>query len=100
MMAEYEWTGEERDILERYFTNVDRPVFALVNLPPVVSGALFSRYSRSPKNLRRLFLDEFVDRFEATAGGAEPAVINSERADRLYRNVFDAFGDDSVAQLG
>ena len=41
-------------------TNLDRPVFALVNLPEVVKGALFARYSRSNKSLRRLFLDEFV----------------------------------------
>ncbi len=41
-------------------TNLDQPVFALVNLPEVVKGALFARYSRSPKSLRRLFLDEFV----------------------------------------
>ena len=35
-------------------------MFALVNLPEVVKGALFARYSRSPKSLRRLFLDEFL----------------------------------------
>ena len=55
-----EFTPAEADILRRYFTNLDGPVFALVNLPEVVKGALFARYSRSPKSLRRLFLDEFV----------------------------------------
>ena len=54
------FTSDEADILRRYFTNLDGPVFALVNLPEVVKGALFARYSRSPKSLRRLFLDEFV----------------------------------------
>src|SRR5438445_327499 len=55
---------DEADILRRYFTNLDGPVFALVNLPEVVKGALFARYSRSAKSLRRLFLDDFVgDRF-------------------------------------
>ncbi len=54
------FSAEEADILRRYVTNLDRPVFALVNLPEVVKGALFARYSRSPKSLRRLFLDEFV----------------------------------------
>ena len=55
-----DFTPAEADILRRYFTNLDGPVFALVNLPEVVKGALFARYSRSPKSLRRLFLDEFV----------------------------------------
>ena len=54
------FTAEEAEILRRYFTNLDGPVFALVNLPEVVKGALFARYSRTHKSLRRLFLDEFV----------------------------------------
>ena len=37
------WTNEEEDILRRYFTNLEGPVFALVNLPEVVKGALFAR---------------------------------------------------------
>jgi hypothetical protein len=55
------FTDSESEILVRYFTNLDGPVFALVNLPEVVKGALFARYSRSSKSLRRLFLDEFVN---------------------------------------
>jgi len=55
------FTEDESEILRRYFTNLDGPVFALVNLPEVVKGALFARYSRSAKSLRRLFLDEFVN---------------------------------------
>jgi hypothetical protein len=47
-------------LLGRYFTNTDRPVFALTNLPETVKGALFARYSRSPKSLRQLFVDEFA----------------------------------------
>ena len=55
------FTSEERRRLTPYFTNLDEPVFALTNLPDVVKGALFARYSRSAKPLRRLFLDEFAD---------------------------------------
>ena len=55
-----EFTDAEVAVLRRYFTNLEGPVFALVNLPEVVKGALFARYSRSTKSLRRLFLDEFV----------------------------------------
>src|SRR5437016_1776665 len=56
-----EFTREERAALAPYFTNLDGPVFALVNLSEVVKGALFARYSRSPKSLRRLFLAELDD---------------------------------------
>ena len=54
------FTSEEARALAPYFTNTDRPVFALINLPETVKGALFARYSRSAKSLRRLFLDEFL----------------------------------------
>ena len=90
------YTPEERAALAPYFTNLDGPVFALVNLPEVVKGALFARYSRSPKSLRRLFLDEFL---EQTSAGAAPSV-GTARAERLYERVFSEYGDDSVAQLG
>ena len=51
--AKEQFTAAEADVLRPYFTSLDRPVFALVNLPEVVKGALFARYSRSPKSLRR-----------------------------------------------
>ena len=54
------FTPDERKTLEPFFTNLDSHVFALTNLPETVKGALFARYSRSAKSLRRLFLDEFV----------------------------------------
>ena len=52
-----EFTQEEKELIRPFFTNLDKPVFALVNLPEVVKGALFSRYSRSAKSLRRVLLD-------------------------------------------
>ena len=61
------FTEDQREILSRYFTNLDGPVFALVNLPEVVKGALFARYSRTTKSLRRLFLDEFLSTGAAKA---------------------------------
>ena len=54
------FTREERARLAPFFTNLDGHVFALTNLPETVKGALFARYSRSAKSLRRLFLDEFA----------------------------------------
>jgi thymidylate synthase ThyX len=100
------FTPAERAVLERFVTDVDGPVFALVNLPEVVKGALFARYSRSPKSVRRLFLDEFYDVPEigiaavADALGGADEGLNRERAERLYQRVFTEYGDDSVAQLG
>ena len=95
------FTDEERRRLSPYFTNVDRHVFALTNLPETVKGALFARYSRSAKSLRRLFLDEFADKVgppgPSPHGGAE---VGSARAERLFDKVFNEYGDDSVAQLG
>lgn len=91
---------DERARLAPHFTNLDSPVFGLVNLPETVKGALFARYSRYQGTLRRLFLDEFVESmplpgeippFESDEGG---------RAAELYERIFLGYGDDSVAQLG
>ena len=95
-----EFTTDEADVLRRYFTNLDQPVFALVNLPEVVKGALFARYSRSPKSLRRLFLDEFVGELDIEGDETIDATVGLERAEELYDKVFFEYGDDSVAQLG
>ena len=94
------FTHEEQEILRRYFTNLDQPVFALVNLPEVVKGALFARYSRSAKSLRRLFLDEFVMELDISGDSSVDATVGVERAEKLYEKVFLEYGDDSVAQLG
>jgi thymidylate synthase ThyX len=91
------FTDDERALLTPHFTNLDRPVFALVNLPETVKGALFARYSRYPGTLRRLFLDEFADDL---SGGAKFDSGEGARAARLYERIFLGYGDDSVAQLG
>src|SRR3712207_2151497 len=93
-----EWTPAEADLLRAYFTNLDGPVFALTNLPETVKGALFARYSRSAKSLRRLFLDEFAGTL--TSALPEGGAVGVERAEKLYARVFNEYGDDSVAQLG
>jgi thymidylate synthase ThyX len=95
-----DFTPAESDVLRRYFTNLDGPVFALVNLPEVVKGALFARYSRSPKSLRRLFLDEFVGDLDIAGDASVDATVGVQRAEELYDRVFLEYGDDSVAQLG
>lgn len=95
-----QWTDDEADVLRRYFTNLDEPVFALVNLPEVVKGALFARYSRSPKSLRRLFLDEFLGDLDISGDASIDATIGLAHAEKLYHRIFFEYGDDSVAQLG
>jgi thymidylate synthase ThyX len=111
------FSADERGALAPYFTNLDRPVFALRNLPEVVKAALFARYSRSPKSLRRLFLDEFLEPGTGGAAvgpveaGVSPAAPPQEapgwtadagvaRSERLFARVLAEYGDDSVAQLG
>ena len=95
-----EFTDAEVAVLRRYFTNLEGPVFALVNLPEVVKGALFARYSRSSKSLRRLFLDEFVVDLDLSGDATIDATVGLDRADELYQRIFVEYGDDSVAQLG
>jgi thymidylate synthase ThyX len=92
------FTPRERELLLPHFTNLDRPVFALTNLPETVKGALFARYSRYQGTLRRLYLEEFAA--EAPAAGRPFDGAEGERAAQLYERVFLGFGDDSVAQLG
>src|SRR5215216_4661981 len=82
------FTDEERRRLAPYFTNLDRHVFALTNLPETVKGALFARYSRSAKSLRRLFLDEFHKDVAADVA-VEPPAVGGARAEQLYARVFN-----------
>jgi thymidylate synthase ThyX len=92
------FTPSEQERLGAHFTNLDRPVFALVNLPETVKGALFARYSRYPGTLRRLFLDEFAPGLPSAPKGFDSSEGN--RAAELYERIFVGYGDDSVAQLG
>jgi len=109
MASEYHresFTDSEISTLDRFFTNTSGPVFGLTNLPEVVKGALFARYSRSPKSLRRLFIDEFYNSPEIGIGAiagqidGEDSGVRLERAEELFQRVFTQYGDDSVAQLG
>ena len=54
-----DFTIQEERLIRPFFTNLQKDVFALINLPEVVKGALFSRYSRSNLGLRALLLKEF-----------------------------------------
>ena len=97
-----EFTAAEARLLAPYLTNLERPVFALRNLPEVVKGALFSRYSRTEKSLRRVLLDEFLNVPELGLAEAVPASqepVATRHAEEFYERVLVGYGDDSVAEL-
>jgi thymidylate synthase ThyX len=101
-----EFTADEQKRLAPFFTNLDRSTFGL-KLPQEVAGALFSRYSRSTKSLRRTFLDEFLGDpalgLDDLLGGRTVASDDSaalRKARAFYDRVLVGYGDDSVAQLG
>lgn len=97
-------TPQEAEAVASYFTNTDRSVVALVNLPEVVKGALFSRYSRSAKGVRRLFLDEFFGNVVETSKVSETFEVSTTearaKAEAFYARVLSDYGDDSVGELG
>jgi thymidylate synthase ThyX len=80
------FTEEEKSILKSHFSNLDGQVFAITTPRQVDRGALMSRYSRTDKTMRRVFLDEFAR--------------NPNRGEEFYRRVLLEYGDDSVAELG
>ena len=104
-VPESEFDDAESRVLGRFFTNLDRPVFALRNLPEVVKGALFSRYSRTEKSLRRVLLEEFINEpdsgFELLTGAriGDDDMVAVRRAEEFYERVLVGYGDDSVAEL-
>ncbi|CDN10395.1 Thymidylate synthase thyX [Richelia intracellularis] len=94
----------EQLLLESFVTNCNSDVFCLYNLPEVVKGALFSRYSRSDKSLRRILLDEFINAPEAglvdPENRASDRLVAIQKATGFYDRVLIGYGDDSVAELG
>lgn len=105
-----QFSSEEKQLLAPFVTNTDRSVFVLTNLPEVIKGALFSRYSRSMLGLRELLLKEFIcnqDSFfdEIQGGGdklADPAaaILAVGKAQSFYDRILDGYGDDSIGELG
>lgn len=96
----------EQQQLASFFTNLTDPIFGL-KLPQEVAGALFSRYSRSAKSLRRIFFDEFLGNFSPSLNALADSTSSTEdqstalkKAREFYERVLIGYGDDSVAQLG
>lgn len=109
-----EFTESQIKTLERYVTNTTNHIFVLKNLPEVIKGALFSRYSRSNLGLRSLLLKEFITNneeaaFAAIAGTKEDAEDEIsqysqteaiKKAQNFYDRILDGYGDDSIGELG
>lgn len=96
-----ELAPDEARRVEPFFTNTTRSVVALKNLPEVIKGALFSRYSRTAQGVRRLFLDEFLPRHDLGIGTDTRAPsVDTTRAEDFYRRILADYGDDSVGELG
>ena len=81
-----DFSDQDRSILRSHFSNTDRAVFAIITPRQVDRGALMSRYSRSDKTMRRIFLDEFMK--------------DPKRGEEFYKRILLEYGDDSVAELG
>lgn len=105
-MAVPKFSKQDQQILKKYFTNTNKNIFCLINLPEVIKGTLFSRYSRSDKNLRQLFIDEFLNRegikdlIQDSKSAKSISELDVKRAENFYDRVLLGFGDDSVAELG
>lgn len=112
-MQEYEeFTESQNKLLERFVTNTKSNIFVLRNLPEVIKGALFSRYSRSSLGLRSLLLKEFIQgqetAFDAIVGldrtneeeNPEDQMFAIKKAQNFYDRILDGYGDDSIGELG
>ncbi len=107
-----EFTESQIKILQRYVTHTSSNIFALRNLPEVIKGALFSRYSRSSLGLRSLLLKDFIlneeTAFQSIAGihlngekdELEDQIIAIKKAQNFYDRILDGYGDDSIGELG
>lgn len=107
-MMHGEFTENQIKILENFVTNTTENVFVLRNLPEVIKGALFSRYSRSTLGLRSLLLKEFIlnedTAFSAIAGKCADVIdeqmVAIQKAQSFYDRILDGYGDDSIGELG
>lgn len=112
MLNDYEEFSEAQlKIIRRYVTNTSSHIFCLRNLPEVIKGALFSRYSRSSLGLRSLLLKEFIlneeTAFSMISGEKERDIdelqdqsIAIKKAQNFYDRILDGYGDDSIGELG
>ncbi|QVL57827.1 MAG: FAD-dependent thymidylate synthase [Simkaniaceae bacterium] len=113
MLNDYEEFSESQlKIIKKYVTSTSSHIFCLRNLPEVIKGALFSRYSRSSLGLRSLLLKEFIlneetafssisgQKDEENDNELEDQSVAIKKAQNFYDRILDGYGDDSIGELG
>ncbi|MDN3507803.1 MAG: FAD-dependent thymidylate synthase [Simkaniaceae bacterium] len=108
MIENYEeFTEKQIEILKQFVTSTDSNIFVLRNLPEVIKGALFSRYSRSTLGLRSLLLKDFIlneetnfDHIAAAPSDHDDQMMAIQKAQNFYDRILDGYGDDSIGELG
>ncbi len=95
------FTEEEKKILSNYVSDVEGDIFVLKNLPEVIKGTLFSRYSRSSKSLKETLLRDFIlnKDLELNLKETKDSYVAVKKAEEFYERVLIGFGDDSIAEL-
>lgn len=122
-----EWDPREQWYVKPFFTNLSRSVYAGLIPSPEIFGALCSRTSRAPGDLRHIFCNEFVKPFvepkrDEEEGDAEwrrrqtsaerlrelisflhrygwQAFLANPKARTFYSKWLAQYGDDSIAQM-
>src|SRR5574341_2326260 len=107
------FTAEEVAVLRPYVTNVDRPIFALKNLPEEVVAVLFAYYSRSRDSLRRNLLKliqekdlDLEERLQTSASSVESwaatdrdeLALARQKAKEFHEKWVVGYGHASVAE--
>lgn len=103
-----------------FFTNLDKSVYGALIFSPEVIGALCSRTSRAPQDLRKIFLDEYLTPFLTDSSTDEETVkygktlqefiaflhthpiesiFSNPKARSFYAKWLAQYGDDSIAQM-
>lgn len=104
-----EFSPDQETLLQHFVTNTRSSVFALYNIPEVIKGALFSRYSRSTLGLRSLLLKEFLlnqeeagikNLLENLPSSSQDQLLAIKKAQNFYDRILDGYGDDSIGELG
>lgn len=98
--------GAEQTVLEHFFSNSDKPIFAVKNMPPAIQSYFYMGVSRFP-NMRERFVKMLKDReiLEKTAEAIEAGKGIEEALEPLRefsaeknRQIFMDFGHRSAAE--
>jgi thymidylate synthase ThyX len=101
----HDFTQKEVAVLAPYVSNVDRPIYALKNLPEEVVAVLFAYYSRSweslQRNLFRLIQEQDIEleaRFSASSFEDVELAKAKEKARHFHEKWLVGYGHASVAE--